>query len=196
MIRCQPKLQVRIRLFAGIVVAATAVAISGCSALLPSSREKTVSEWHSFDEVKDAYDQIVVGQSAAELKNLGFDLEESPNLQILNYLDVAAMIQAIPASKLDPGLQECLNTRDGCRAYVFELKRQKSKRVGNFWADFFNFRRKTESTGWRFKAMLVLINDRVAYKIWSGSPAVETFREDRNPLGPLQGSGDRVLDLF
>jgi hypothetical protein len=180
----------------GALCAALAILLAGCSSLLPSSKEETVSEWHAFEQVKASYDKIAVGQSAAELQGLGFDLVNSPNLQILSYLDVAAMLQAIPASELDPGLRQCLQSRDECRAYVFELKRIKSKRVGNFWADFFNFRRKTESSGWRFKALLVMINDRVAYKLWSGSPSAETYREDRNPLGPLQGSGDKVLNLF
>ncbi|TLM62994.1 MAG: hypothetical protein FDZ69_12730 [Deltaproteobacteria bacterium] len=166
--------------------------LAGCTALLPSSKEETVSPWHRFDQVKSAYDSIASGKTKSELKDLGFDLEGSPNLQILSYLDVATMIQFIPATELDPGLQECLQARGECRAYVLELQRLQTRRVGNFWSDFFNFRRKTDRTGWRFKALLVLVNDRVTYKLWSGTPSIETYKDERYPLGPLQGSGDKA----
>jgi hypothetical protein len=169
---------------------------AGCTALLPSSKEETISGWRHFEQVKEAYDKIHPGDTREQLKTIGFDTDSSPNLQILSYLDVAAMIQAIPLDELDPGLQECLRARDECRAYVYDLRRLRSERVGNFWGDFFNFSRKTDSTGWRFKALLVLVDERVTYKLWSGTPAIETHREDRNPLGPLQGSGDKILSLF
>ena len=64
---------------------------------------------------------------------------------------------------------------------------------GNFWADFLKFHRKTDTRGWRFKMLLVLSHDKVAYKLWSGTSAIETCREEHSPLGPLQSSGDRLL---
>ncbi len=167
----------------------------GCRSLLPSSKEESMATWHSYEAVKEAYDKIEIGHAITDLEAVGFNVARASNLQILNYLEVAAKVQGIPFQQLDPGLQECLMARDSCRAYVYEFKRQKSKRIGNFWADFFNFRRETETTGWRFNAMIVLIDDWVVYKLWSGLPALETAREERNPLGPLQGAGDKVLSV-
>lgn len=174
------------------ILTATGMFLAGCTALLPSSKEETVSPWRHFEQVKGAYDHIAPGKTKDELKTLGFDLDGAPNLQILSYLDVATMIQVIPMAELDPGLQECVQARDECRAYVYELQRLQTRRVGNFWSDFFNFRRKTDRTGWRFKALLVLVNDRVTYKLWSGAPSLETYKDERYPLGPLQGSGDKA----
>lgn len=178
------------------LVAVSIVLVSGCTALLPSSKEETISAWRHFHDVKSAYDRISPGETTEGLKSLGFDIANSPNVQILNYLDVAAMVQGISMGDLDPGLRECLQARDDCQAYVYDLRRSQSKRVGNFWSDFLNFRRKSDITGWQFKAFLVLVSNRVVYKLWSGTPALETYRDERNPLGPLQGSGNRVLDLW
>lgn len=184
------------RLIMIFFLATIVVLITGCSSLLPSSKEDTISAWHKFDEAKAAYDRITPGTNRAELKELGFDLANSPNIEVLSYLDVASKVQAIPSNELDPGLQECLRSRDQCQAYVYDLRRLRAKRVGKFWPDFLNFRRKTDSTGWRFNALLVMVNDQVSYKLWSGTPNIEIYKEDRNPLGPLQGSGNQVINLL
>jgi len=172
------------------------VLITGCSALLPSSKEETIASWDQFEEAKTAYDKICLGESRAELKELGFDVANSPNIEVLSYLDVASKVQSIPMAELDPGLQQCLQSREECLAYVLDLRKLKAKRVGNFWADFFNFKRKTDRSGWRFNALLVMINDQVTYKLWSGTPRIELYEEKRNPLGPLQGSGTQVNGLL
>lgn len=170
--------------------------LAGCSGLLPSSKEETVSAWDRFDEIKAAYDKITIGNSRAELKELGFDVVNSSNVEVLNYLDVAAKVPFVPMAELDPGLQKCLRSYDKCQAYVYDLRHLRGKRVGNFWADFFNFRRKTDSTGWRFNALLVMVDDQLTYKLWSGHPSIEIYKEDRNPLGPLQGFGPQVINVL
>jgi hypothetical protein len=175
---------------------AALVLLTGCSSLLPSSKEDTISSWHGFEQAKAAYDQITPGSSRAELKDLGFDVANSPNVEVLSYVDLAGKFQTIPMSELAPGLQECLRSREDCQAYVYDLRRLRAKRVGKFWPDFLNFRRKTDSTGWRFSALLVMVNDRVTYKLWSGTPKIEIYKEDRNPLGPLQGAGNQAVNLL
>jgi hypothetical protein len=170
--------------------------LAGCSALLPSSKEETIMSWDHFEQVKSAYDKISLGESRADLKELGFDVENSPNIQILSYLDVASKVQSIPMAELDTSLKQCLQSREECLGYVIDLRKLRAKRVGNFWADFFNFKRKTDNTGWRFNVLLVMINDQVTYKLWSGTPKIELYEEKRNPLGPLQGSGVQVNGLL
>lgn len=178
------------------LLGAAMVFLTGCSSLLPSAKDETVTSWQLFEQAKQAYDKINLGNSRADLKDLGFDVVNSPNVQVLSYLDVATKVQSIPKTELDTGLQECLLKPNQCQAYVIDLRNIKSKRVGNFWADFFNFRRKTDATGWRFNALLVMIDDQVTYKLWSGTPKVELYEEKRNPLGPLQSFGDLTLSLL
>ena len=178
------------------LLASAMVLLTGCSALLPSAKDETVAPWQKFEEAKAAYDQIALGNSRAELKKLGFEVDNSPNIQVLSYLDVADKIDTIPMTQLDAGLQECLQRRDGCQAYVIDLRHLRSKRTGGFWADFFNFKRNTDTTGWRFNALLVVIDDRVTYKLWSGTPKVEIYEEKRNPLGPLQSFDSMTMGLL
>ncbi len=180
-----------------LALAAALLAMAGCSTLLPSSKETVESPWKNFDEAKAAYEKVIPGiTTMADLKGLGFDPVASPNLQILTYLDVAATLLAIPPEELDEGLRQCLRARTNCRAYVFEPKRIHTKRIGNFWLDFFNFRRISSETGWRFKALLVLVDGQVTYKLWSGAPHIEEFRDQRNPLGPFQGANDMLFRLL
>ncbi len=170
--------------------------LTGCRGLLPSAKAITESPWKTFTEAKTAFDKIEPDSTtSAELKTLGFDISTSPNLKILNYLDIATTVQSIRIEDLDAGLQACLRARTNCHAYVFEPKMTDSRRIGNFWLDFFNFRRKSHDTGWQFKALLVLVNNHVSYKLWSGSPQINEYRDQRNPLGPLQEASSLLLNF-
>lgn len=161
---------------------------TGCSFLLPRGRSVAESPWMEYDDAKKAFDAITIGKTTVDdLKELGFDVKDSPNLKVLNYLDIAATTQSIPMQELDPGLQACIKARSDCRAYVFEPTRTYNRRVGNFWLDILNFRRKTHNTGWRFKALIVFVNHRVAYKLSSGEPRIDSIQDNINPLGPIQG---------
>ncbi|MCM0080988.1 hypothetical protein L4X63_05245 [Geomonas sp. Red32] len=159
----------------------------GCASLLPRSKQVAESPWTEYADAKKAFDAITIGKTTVDdLKDLGFDIKGSPNIKVLNYLDIAANVQSIPLQELDPGLQACLRARSDCRAYVFEPSRINSKRIGSFWLDIFNFRKKTHETGWRFKALIVFIDHHVAYKLSSGEPQIDTMQDQVNPLGPLQ----------
>jgi hypothetical protein len=169
----------------------------GCSALLPSGKAVAESPWTNYSDAKSAFDLITIGITTVEdLKNLGFDVKNSPNLTVLNYLDIAATVQGIPLQELDPGLQSCLRARADCRAYVFEPKRTYSKRIGNFWLDVANFHRVTHETGWRFKALIVFVNHHVAYKLASGEPQIDQLQEQNNPLGPFQFPTNLILGVI
>ena len=177
----------RLNLLPRSIIFVTLLLQVGCSFLLPSGKAIVQSSWQDYADAKKAFDSITIGKTTVEdLKPLGFDVQASPNVKILNYLDIAAQVQAIPIQELDPGLQACLRARADCRAYVFEPKRTYSKRIGNFWLDVLNFRRKTHETGWQFKALIVFVNHHVAYKLSSGEPQIDQFQDQINPLGPFQ----------
>jgi hypothetical protein len=169
----------------------------GCANLLPSGKAMSESAWKEYANAREAFDKIEVGKTTEDdLKQLGYDVKTSPNVKILNYLDITAQVQSIPLQELDPGLQACIRARAGCRAYVFEPTRIYSKRVGNFWLDLLNFRRKTHETGWRYKALIVFVNHHVCYKLSSGEPKVDTWQDQINPLGPFQSATDMVTGLL
>lgn len=177
--------------FSALVLIFSFFFLYGCASLLPSSKESVKSPWKSFDEVRSSYDKIIPGKTTCEeLKDLGFATEASPNVKNLNYLDVAKAVQPIRKEELDAGLAACLDARDECRAYDLELTNLNRKRNGNFWLDLLNFKRKTRETGWRFRALIVVVRDVTTYKVWSGEPRIDLSRESKNPLGPLQDVGN------
>ncbi len=182
-----------------VLPALTIVLITiGCSTLLPSSRITVQSPWNSFDDAKASFDKIIpLKTTAQELQSLGFDPFSTPNIRILTYLDIMNRFMPNPSIKkedLDEGIQACINAKANCKAYEFEPKIMKTKRYGNFWLDFFNFRRQTKESGWKFEAIIILIDNIVVYKLSGGSPKIDENRETKNPLGPLQNVDDLLRD--
>jgi len=90
---------------------------------------------------------------------------------------------------LDPGIVLCLESRDACHGIEIIGAKIARERKGSFWADFFNFQRRTETTGWRFTALILLVNGQVVYRSIGGQPTVNEVEQTRNPLGPLQDIG-------
>ncbi len=165
----------------------------GCSALLPHGEEETAGRWKQFDDVMQAYEKVEPFVSSKEdLAELGFSPDEQPNVKILNHIEV--LDKLIPdgmsqGAELPKGIQTCMKAGERCSAYEYSQQRLNIRRYGSFLADFLNFKRKTETTGWMFTALFVLTDDEVVYKIWSGTPEISKYKESINPLGPLQGVG-------
>ena len=173
--------------------------LSGCSGNpLPSSQSTVISQWDSFNEAKLSFDQIRPNQTTVdELERIGFGLTSSPNVRILNYLELTGRFMPNPAigfDQLDQSVSQCLQAKTACEGYLVKIRKIDKNREGNVMLDLLNFRRKTLSTGWQFDA-LVLINDGlVAYKIWGGTPNISELKNSKNPLGPLQGLPGAVID--
>jgi hypothetical protein len=169
----------------------------GCSAALPHGESRVVSHWSSFDEAKQAYDRIAPYQTRREdLAALGFSPDAQPNVRILNHADLAERFMLVSANNLEQlprGLRECQKNCASCFGYEVEQRQTRDRRYGGFLADFFNFKRKTEITGWEFKALLVLVDDLIVYKVWGGTPDIRQYRDKTNPLGPLQGVGPDIV---
>ena len=171
------------------------LALAACeNGALPRGREIVESPWSSFDEAKAAYDQIDPGNTTiGELKTLGYDPHSTPNITILSYLDIIQRFMPNDSIKLDdlePGVRACISARSACYGYHVHPQQLHGQRVGNVLADVFNFRRHTIRTGWTFSAIVLLKDDRVLYKIWSGEPNIASREDKHNPLGPLQSADD------
>jgi len=171
--------------------------LNGCAALLPSSKELVLAPWGSFPEVQSAYEKVSRNETTVhQLKKIGFDIYSTPNVKILNYIDIAATTQNIRYEDLSEGLARCIKVREHCQGYQVEPKVMITERLGNFWLDIFNFKRKAKGAGWRFKALFLVINDVVVDKFWNGDPKIIEDHETNNPLGPLQDSSIMILQLI
>ncbi|PIQ12843.1 MAG: hypothetical protein COW70_07825 [Hydrogenophilales bacterium CG18_big_fil_WC_8_21_14_2_50_58_12] len=171
--------------------------LGGCSSLLPKGETETEGPWQTFWEAQQTFDKIIPHQTTVEaLKQLKLDPESNPNVTILNYSDVLRRFIPSPtinASDLDPGVQECISAKTACKGYEIDQRVMKRNRYGNFWADVFNFERKVDIAGWRFNGVILIKDDLVVYKLTGGQPAIHEREENKNPLGPFQGFGERLL---
>ena len=176
---------------------ALAVALFGCSALLPKGEGLIDSPWQSYQEAQQTFDKIVVNTTTvADLRVLKLDPTSNPNITILNYSDILRRFVPSPSintADLDGAVQECIRARTACKGHEINIRVIKRNRYGNFLADFLNFRRKVDIAGWSFNAVLLIKDDVVIYKLTGGQPVIHEHEETRNPLGPLQGIGESKL---
>lgn len=172
--------------------------VAACNSALPTQDTATKSPWQNFADAKAAYDGIVPLQTTGpELKAIGFDPYSTPNIAILSYLEIMQRFMPndeIRVDDLEPGVRACIEGQSACQGYEFSPERIHAERVGDVIADMLNFHRHTITTGWSFSALVLLKDDVVLYKIWRGSPMIEQERDRRNPLGPLQDTGDLLRD--
>lgn len=171
--------------------------LSGCGGALPKSEAKQRSPWNTFEEAMSAYDQVVLGETnTTGLRALGFDPYSTPNVKILSYLDLIHRFMpnnSIGPEDLDDNLRHCLQAREACLAYEAHPQHIHKKRVGSVFLDLLRFKRQTIESGWRFNALIVIQDGIAVYKIWSGVPIIDQEKSQRNPLGPLQDSGDSII---
>jgi len=163
---------------------------TGCKSLFSSSSQRSRTPWQNFEQAQAAYDQVIPHKtSVAELKGLGFDPLTTPNVKILTYLDLIQRFipnASITLNDLQPDVRSCIESKDCCHAYEMDLELTDSKRYGNLFLDVFGFNRKTKTTGWTFKALIIVKDETVAYKLRSGEPNVDKLEKKTKPLGPLQ----------
>lgn len=181
------------RFWAMLPVFAAAL-VAGCAQLLPKQELSMPASWGSFEDALRNFERIEPGRtSVAELKELGVDPYTKPNIAILNYSDLVRRFVP-PGSDglkaLDPGVRECLEALQACRAYEIALKDIRRVRSGDFFKDFLNFHRVTTISGWQFTGTVVIKGQVVVHKVWSGQPAIHEIEEAKNPLGPFQGWGE------
>lgn len=167
------------------------LALAGCSttSVMPRKEASVQSAWTSFEEAKGAYEKIVPHQTTiADLKALGFDPYKTANIQILSYLDVMSRFmpnEAVGLQALDQELRDCIEARSRCYALEATPSHVVDQRSGNLVLDMLQFKEKTVTSGWRFKALIVLHDDQVVYKLWGGTPKLSEVTTSSQPLGPL-----------
>ena len=165
--------------------------LTGCSGNpLPSSQSTVHSKWDSFAEAKQAFDTIELSNTTTtELDEIGYGLNSSPNVRILNYLELTGRFMPNPAigfDELDDPVRLCLKAKTACEGYLVNVRKINKVREGSVVLDLLNFKRRTRSTGWQFDALLLINKNRVVYKIWGGTPHIDEQKNSKNPLGPLQ----------
>lgn len=165
--------------------------------MLPHGTSKVEGPWESFEEAQQTFDKITPYRTTiADLKALNLDPHTQPNIAILNYSDVLRRFvpnASVSVDSLDAGVWECINAKTACQGFEVVQKSINRNRSGNFLADFMNFKREVEVTGWSFNGVLLIKDSVVIYKLVSGQPQIREQEKNRNPLGPLQGAGEAAV---
>jgi len=172
--------------------------IGGCSTMLPKSHTESTS-FTSFDEARLAIEKLEPMKSdKGTLERNGFNPVSHPNTKILTHTDVVRLFvptTLLRREDLDPGVLMCLEARDACHGLEITGSKIARVRTGNFLADFSNFKRRTETSGWRFNGLILFVKDTVVYRSWSGQPSISEVEITHNPLGPLQDVGPSLLSV-
>lgn len=170
--------------------------MGGCSSMLPKSLSESPT-FQNFDDARKAIESLEPKKSdVTTLAGIGISPAKQPNTLILTHADIVRKVvngSVLTREDLDPGIVTCLDARDACRGWEVNVARIAKARTGNFWADFLNFKRRTETTGWRFNALILMVNDVVVYRAWGGQPVVNEVDVNTNPLGPFQDMGPAVV---
>ena len=173
--------------------------LAACSNLLPRVQSES-SPFTTFQEARAAIDALVPMKSTVSaLVQLGIDPVKQPNTVILTHADIVRRFLAsnlLKREDLDVGMLACLDARDDCRGWEVNSERVLRARTGGFFADFTNFTRRTETTGWRFNALILMVNDLVVYRAWGGQPNLQEVEIRTNPLGPLQDIGPALVTHY
>jgi len=130
------------------------------------------------------------------LAAIGISPVLQPNTVILSHDDIVRRFVPsglLKREDLDAGVLACLQARDACRGWEITGARILKARTGSLFLDFTNFSRHTHTTGWRFNALILLVNDTVVYRAWGGQPRLNEFEVNTNPLGPLQEMGPAII---
>jgi len=174
------------------------VLFGGCSTMLPQSNTES-TPFSSFEEVRAAFEKLEPMKSdKSTLRANGFNPSEHPNTKLLTHSDVVRLFvpsALLKRDDLDPGILACLEARDACHGLELDAAKISRVRTGNFFTDFANFHRRTETTGWRFHGLILFVNDLVVYRSWGGQPRVNEVELSTNPLGPLQDVGPSLLSV-
>ena len=180
------------RIASWIVVAC--LPLAGCGNLLPVTSTDARVGFDSYEMAEQALAKVVPYRTTlTELEGLGFQPSQSANVMRIGYPDSIARLapnSAVPMDSMDPGIRECIMARRECQLYEFRFARQDQRRIGSFLLDFFNFRRKTVISGWTFNALVVVKDGKVLFTSHSGEPRIDHVDDRKNPLGPLQSSGE------
>jgi hypothetical protein len=177
----------------GTLVCLLAGTLTGCSALLPKSKETSGAPgigFQSYEDAQRAFDQIEPGKTTvAELGAMQLDPRVNPNVTVMPRHELMSRFivnQSVTMADLDEGVRECLQARENCRALEVNQTATQTKRTGNAALDMAKVYRETHTLGWRFCGLLLVKDGIVVYKLTSGQPGIHEVAETHDALAPLQ----------
>ncbi|HXC54617.1 MAG TPA: hypothetical protein VNU97_04935 [Rhizomicrobium sp.] len=163
-----------------VLVVTLALLGFGTLTLLPHPSDSSATGIASLKELAAAYARVQPGATrASQLAGLGFDTT-TPNVESLSYLGVMERFMTGDSTKfdrLDGALQNCIEARDRCTAFVF--KPGDGQRAGGM---FSRFGFGASAAGHDPEVTLLVQDGRVAYKMITGVTLAVAVRHHAAPL--------------
>jgi hypothetical protein len=166
--------------------------------MLPSSKEVTAtgSGWQKYADAEKTFESIVPGKTTiAELKALNLDPATNPSVARLQFWQVRERFipnTLVTLDDLDQGVRECIQAREGCKAYEVNYLSTQTTRTGNAALDLLKLHRTTQTAGWRFNGLILMRNDVVVYALTAGQPRIQQVEERQDYLGPVQALASKL----
>jgi hypothetical protein len=178
-----------------LLVTLTLVA-PGCASLRDSGKVEN-ARFRSFEDARDAFLEIVAGQTTAEdLRSLRIDPADA-GVRVLAYANAGRFFvlhKRLPLTGQADAVQQCIQVGRRCRIWRVSQGRERRKRLVNIIVDVLRFRRWNHVTGWQFEGAVFLVDDVATYTVWGGIPRISEFKDDVRPLGLLQGGPRLVVE--
>lgn len=130
------------------------------------------------------------------LAEAGLGTDKLPNTVVLTQSDVLRRFlpsNVLSTRDLDPGMIACLVEGKGRLGIEFNIARLSHQCSGGFISVFMNSNRRTETTGWHFYSIVLLVNDFGVYPAWGGQPLISEVDKTNHPLGRLQDIGPSAV---
>lgn len=180
-----------------LVLGAATLALAACASdVLPSTSRQTAGPFPTYEIAETAYKIIQPGiTTTAKLREFGIDPATTPNLRVINYVEVMKVFMptdTVTLADLDPAVQGCIGVKNDCTGYLLTPGGSATERTGHVSLDVMGFDRQTKETGWSASMVLLIVDDIVVYKLWSGTPRTEEDSRETNPLGPAQDLKDKI----
>ncbi|MBF0424762.1 MAG: hypothetical protein HQL66_02960 [Magnetococcales bacterium] len=159
--------------------------LSGCSASVPPEGPPTTTQATSSESTKsesvrlrEAFDRIIPGRTSTDdLHQLGLDPATSAHIKVLNGTGVARYFNVDrkhpeKQKKLDLGVRYCIHSGKYCRGYVIATDGTDASPEGRAAPDS-GAKSRSPTTDPTRTAAILIKNDLVVYKRWSGESAGE-----------------------
>jgi hypothetical protein len=184
-----------------LIISTVLIVCGGCSTLLPSKSTSSQAQWKSYQDIETLANHIHAGQTLDDLKTLGIDVKNTPNMESLTHLDIAKRFGLIgrrdESLVIPAGVKKLMDAAEKGKGYELTVESTQHNRLGSFWADFLQFRKNVHTTGWTFSMLLIVVDDKVEYVLYKGNPNIDKLEKEKNPLGPFQKiSGYIIVDLL
>jgi hypothetical protein len=179
-------------------IAVLATLLTGCSAMLPSSREVTASGsgWQKYADAEATFEKIVPGKTtSAQLKALKLDPAINPSVARLQSWQVRDRFmpnKLVTLDDLDEGVRACVTAGPGCMAYEVNYTSTQTKRTGNAALDVIKVHRERQTAGWRFNGLILVKDGVVVYTLTAGQPRIVQIEQTHDVLGPVQALASKL----